>query len=127
MKMSRAGDFGIYIGIAIAIAAGLIWYASVSGPNGSDLFGRWGGLMANTLVLFGYIVRDNRKAWRAPLFWVLVIGLLSAHLVVFTAVLLHARQWKVLWFLVMYPIEVPIFYFARDRIVGLGPPNHRIR
>jgi hypothetical protein len=127
MKMSRAGDFAIYVGIAAAIAVGLIWYSSISGPNGADLFGRWGGLTANTLILFGYIVRDSRQAWRAPLFWVLVIGLLSAHLAVFTAVLLHAREWKVLWFLAMYPIEIPIFYFARDRIVGLGPPNHRIR
>jgi hypothetical protein len=122
----RLRDFLIYIAIALAIGLGIAWYAYAGPPTQSDAIARWGGLALNTIVLFEYMIRDSKPVWRVPAFWVLMLAMLSAHIVVFAAILLHARAWKVLWFLVMYPIEVPIFYFARDRIVGLGLPRHRI-
>lgn len=122
----RAADFAIYIAVAVAFAAGLVWYASASGPNGADLFGRWGGLAINTGILFGYMLKDSRRNWSVPAFWVLTLAMLSAHLVVFTLILLHAQEWKVLWFLVMYPIEIPLFLFFRDRVIGMDPPSHRM-
>lgn len=123
----RAVDLAIYIAVALALAAGLVWYASASGPNGADLFGRWGGLAINTAILFGYIIKDSRENWNVPMLWVLTLAILCAHLLVFTLILLRAQEWKVLWFLLMYPIEIPVFLFFRDRLVGMDPPSRRMR
>ncbi len=123
----RAGDIAVYIAAAVAFAAGLVWYASASGPNGADLFVRWGGLALNTAILFGYLVKDSRRNWNALAFWALTVAMLSAHLVLFTLVLLHTQEWKVLWFLAMYPIEIPLFLFFRDRVITMDPPTHRMR
>jgi hypothetical protein len=126
-RSQRAVDFGLYIAVALALAAGLVWYASASGPNGADQFGRWGGLAINTAILFGYMIKDSRENWNVPTFWVLTLAMLFAHLVVFTLILLHAQEWKVLWLLVMYPIEIPIFLFFRERVIGMDPTSRRMR
>jgi hypothetical protein len=122
----RVRDLVIYILIAIALAAGLVWYATVSGPNGADLFGRWGGLAINTAILFGYLVKDSRRSWHAPNFWRFTITMLFIHLLVFTWILLQIHEWKVLWFFLMYPIEVPLFFFCRNRL-NRGQPGRRRR
>ena len=129
MSMSRvkqrALDFAIYIAIALAVSAGLIWYSAVSPPNGADLFGRWGGLAINTAILYGYMVQDSRALWHRPLFWTIIVSMLCVHLFVFIVVLLRAEEWRVLWFLAMYPTEVPIIIFLRDRIFNAERPKYR--
>ena len=120
-RTERIFDFATYIGIAITFSAGLVWFASASGPNGADQFGRWGGLVINTAILFGYIIKESRPHWHIGSFWMLTIVMFSAHVVVFTAILLHIQEWKVLWFLVMYPIEIPLFGLLLDRIIATRP------
>jgi hypothetical protein len=119
-RSQRVVDFAIYIAVTLTLTAGLVWYASASGPNGADLFGRWGGLAINTAILFGYMINDSREDWSVPVFWVLALAMLCAHVIVFTLILLHAQEWRVLWFLVMYPTEIPVFVFFRKRAPEQG-------
>jgi hypothetical protein len=123
----RAPDFAIYIAVAISLVAGLVWYSSVSGPNGADLFGRWGGLVVNTAVLFAYMIKDGRREWHLRPFWVLTVSLLVAHIAAFTFILLYTPVWKVIWFLAMYPIEVPLFITLRDRVVNADRPSRHLQ
>lgn len=125
MTGKRVRDLLIYIAIALAIGLGIAWYAYSGRPRESDVIARWGGLAVNTVVLFEYLIRESKGAWRAPAFWVAILAMLAAHLVVFAEILLRAREWKVLWFLVMYPIEIPIFYFLRDRIMDKNTTTRR--
>ena len=123
----RAADFVVYVAIALAVGGGVVWYANASGPNGADLFGRWAGLAVNTAILFGYLLKDSRRFWHSRRLWVLLVLMLSAHLVIFSLILLRSTEWKIAWFLVMYPVEVPIFFLLRGRIVDFASTGIRAR
>jgi hypothetical protein len=48
----RAGDFLVYMVIALALAGGTTWYAdSHYERTDSDVFMKWGGLAMNTLLI----------------------------------------------------------------------------
>jgi len=110
----RAADFGIYVVIALACAAGLVWYASASGTDGADSLGRWGGLAINTILLYGFVVKQSREMWHLYSFWLPFAVLLALHIALFSVILVAFSTWRVLWFLAMYPIELPIIAVICD-------------
>lgn len=125
MSGNRVRDVFLYPVIALAIGLGIVWFAYSGPPRESDVIARWGGLGVNTAILFGYMIKDSKGFWRAGLFWTLTVSMLVAHLLVFSYVLLRATEWRVIWFLIMYPVEVPLFLFLRERISPLrqGSPT----
>lgn len=116
---NRMRDFAFYVAIAVAVGITAIVVAQTS--LGHETFIKWGGLIINTLVLFGYFIADSRSLWRCLSFWLLVCALLSIHLAVFSALLVHIVQWKLIWFMVMY-LEIPVFVLCRKRFLS-GIPN----
>lgn len=121
----RAGDFAIYIAIALACAAGLVWYASTSGANGADSLGRWGGLAVNTILLYGFVVRQSREVWHFYSFWLPLAVIFVVHIALFSIMLATVDTWRVLWFLAMYPIELPIIAAICDWSVEKFGRRHR--
>lgn len=108
---SRLKDFILYLTIALVI--GIVAVAIASTKISDDGFVRWGGLLVNTVVIFGYFISDSRSSLRLPSFWAMVCLLFVAHTSAFSLVLLHVKTWKLIWFLVMYP-ELLLFAFVRN-------------
>ena len=104
----RILDFAVYIVIGLGLCAAALWYASNSDEGGADRFAKWGGLAVNTLLLYGYVIKFSRGYLRRRSFWLPLTLLLIAHLGAFAVVLNRVEHWKVLWFIAMYPIEIPI-------------------
>ncbi len=127
MSASRLRDLLVYLVIALVIGLGIVWYAYSGPPRDSNVIARWGGLIVNTAILFGYMINDSRRSWHAPTFWVLAVSMLIVHLAAFSFILVRAEEWKVIWFLVMYPIEIPVFLLLRDRIVNVHRASRRTR
>jgi len=72
-------DWVVYLGIALAIVLGIVFYAdsaSVDAPLPTREF----SLIAFTALVFGYVVKEKRKLWRSPGFWVLLAVFLALHL-----------------------------------------------
>ena len=107
----RLRDVGLYIaiGLGVAMVALVIAQSDIS----HEAFIRWGGLIVNTSVLFGYFIAGSRRFFRKLSFWALTTVLLSLHVVVFVLILTHVNQWKLIWFMVMV-LEVPILLFSRN-------------
>jgi hypothetical protein len=77
---------------------------------------KWGGLVLDTAFIFGFFVNSSRPYLQRQQFWILTACLLTLHLAVFIAVLLHVTVWKLLWFMVMV-LELPVFSRLRDRLL----------
>jgi len=101
----RARDFALYIMIGIAFCVGVVWYSFASNGGGAELIGKWVGLAGTTLILFGYTIRSHRRFIRQLSFWLVMLALLVVHLSVFIIVLEKVEHWKVLWFVLAYPVE----------------------
>lgn len=122
-----ARDFTIYLLIAVTVAFGIVWFASNSEGTRNDIIARWGGLIVNTAILYGYIVKEGRPFWRAWGFWLAVISVLALHALAFIVILQRVEHWSVLWFLFMYPIEIPALAILCDWAVHVtgGQPRYR--
>jgi len=123
----RIRDFAVYLLIALLIALGLVWYAYNSDGTKNDLIARWGGLIVNTVILYGYVVKEGRPFWHAWGFWLAIILVLSLHVLVFSVIFQRVEHWSVIWFLFMYPVEIPVLAIVCDWVVHLtgGQPRYR--
>jgi hypothetical protein len=122
---ARARDFLLYVLIGVVIALGVLWYAEHSDATGAESIGRWGGLTLNTLILYGYVINGSREFWRAWGFWLAATSVLILHLFVFAVIFQHTDHWSVGWFLLMYPIELPVLMITCDWAVHItgGQPR----
>ena len=89
----------------VAVGLGVVWYALRSDGGGADLIGKWVGLAGTTLILFGYAIRTHRCFMQRRSFWLVLLALLFVHLAIFVAILGKVEHWKVLWFVLAYPVE----------------------
>lgn len=105
MTLKRVGDFLLYITIGMLVAFAAIWFASRSDGTETELIGKWAGLVATTLILFGYAIKAHKRFVRKKSFRVMTLSLLAVHVSVFAVVLLKVEHWKVLWFVLTYPVE----------------------
>jgi hypothetical protein len=113
----RALDFLAYVLIAVLIVVGLYFYGAKDGDI--EELGKWGGLAINTLLLFGFVIKQGKLFWGRWLFWVSVASLLLIHLAIFSVVLRSFKHWQMVWFLIMYPLEIPLIGIACDWVLGL--------
>jgi hypothetical protein len=115
----RIRDFALYVLIAIAIGIGIVWFAYTSNEGGSESISRWGGLVLNTVILYGYVLKESRPFWHAWGFWLSFVSMLSLHSLAFIFILQHVEHWSVLWFLFIYPVEIPALAIISDWVVHL--------
>jgi hypothetical protein len=126
--MRRLLNLLIYITIGLAVSSGIIWYAYQTDPvPGNQEILRWGGLAANTALLFGFVISRAKPFWHAWAFWSSVVGVLVVHILLFTILLTQAEHWSASWFLFMYPIEVPLIAILSDWAVHASGAQPRYK
>jgi hypothetical protein len=102
--MKRAYDFVLYLLTALGALFATLWYA-VAGNGDREFFGKWVRLGCMSLILFGYAVQRHRRMIRERWLWIVLLGAAAVHLSVFVLVLRSVSQWKVLWFVIPFPLE----------------------
>ena len=120
--LKRLLDLSLYMLIALAVAVLAVIYAVYGGE--SESFGKWVGFVVNTCILFGYAVKTKWRHHRIHSFWICLAVLIALHLAVFLPILWKVRQWTVMWFLLMYPVEAPAIHVAIEWAVK-SPLNKR--
>ena len=123
----RIRDLGLYLLIAIAVALGVVWFAYRSTGTSDESISRWGGLIVNTAILYGYVLKESRPFWHAWAFWLAIIGVLGLHTSVFIVILQRVDHWSILWFLLMYPVEIPGLAIVCDWAVHVTGAKPRYR
>ena len=100
----RVTDFVLYIVIGLTLGAVVLWFADRGVPR--DDFGRWGGLALFGAILLGSVAANDRDALGRPAFLSVLGVLFAAHLAVFAIALRGVEHWKIIWFALIYPIEL---------------------
>lgn len=107
--------------IGVVLVCFIFYDAEHSLINHRSYF-RWIGLAASSAVTFGFPVKWYRRYGRKKLFWLALLTLLSAHLLIFTVVLLNVDHFGLLWYCIITPFEwaliMPILEDVGD---GLRP------
>jgi hypothetical protein len=127
--MRRLLDFLIYLLIGAALSLAIVAYAYETDPlPGNQDILRWGGLLLNTLLLFGFVIKQSRPFWHAWAFWVILASMLVLHVLVFCVILQRTQHWNASWFLLMYPVEVPLIVIVLDwgvHVSGARPQQYK--
>jgi uncharacterized membrane protein YjjP (DUF1212 family) len=112
--MQLVRRFLLYASLSVLLALGFLGASFVVLNRwGHDDFIRWGGFTGFTLGLFGLFIGESDKHFKQWQFWVLTAVLLAIHLAVYSAILLHAEEWKLTWFMGM-AFEYPVFLYLRN-------------
>ena len=74
---------------------------------------KWLGLIAFTLLLFGYFIGDSRSLWRRGQFWVICGICLLVHMLSFVVLFAHATTFKPIWIGMIGLVEMPILLFLK--------------
>jgi hypothetical protein len=127
MTLKRIRDFAVYIAVGILFSLSVVWYSFTSNGSGTETIGKWVALTGTTLILFCYAVRTHRRFMSQASFWLVILALLVVHLSVFIVILENVEHWKVLWFVLAYPVEniaidAALFVTGHD---VFGPGRHR--
>ena len=96
MKATHVGDFGAYLVIALALGFGALWLADHWHGMPNDFILKWGGLSANTAILYGYFIRWSKRYWHVLGFWLATVSVLIIHLLVFIVILQRVEHWGAL-------------------------------
>jgi len=121
--MRRNWDLVIYILIGCVVAFGAYW-AAVQNVSDEALV-KWGGLALNTSVLFGYAIKQYWRFRRSTVFWAVMGSVLIIHTLIFYLLLRNVHQWRLAWFLIMYPIELPLITVILDSAMRRFGRQHR--
>jgi hypothetical protein len=100
----RLIDFGLYIMVGLAVAVLVLWFADRRVPR--DTFAKWGGLALFSAILLGTVVTNHRHALTRAAFWLSLAGLFTVHVIVSALVLVNVDNWKIIWFGLLYPVEL---------------------
>lgn len=123
MTAKRVRDFALYILIGLAIAVGGVWYGYATVGSDRGWVSKWLGLTIITLILFGYTIKEHKRFISRLSFWLVFLALLVVHLSIFTTILLNVGEWKVVWFVLAYPLE----NFAIDEALALTGHDHLVQ
>jgi len=118
-------DFAAYVLIATLLGGALIWVAEQGNDNTPAQIGKWGGLLANTALLFGTFAGHYKQPWRNHIFWSAAALMLAVHLLGWVVILQRVEHWKSVWFLIMYPIETPVVIAVGERTVTQSTGKRR--
>jgi hypothetical protein len=105
MTLKRARDFAVYIAVGIVFGLAIVWYGFSSDRSGTEAIGKWVGLTGTTLILFGYAIRSHGRFISRLSFWLVILASLVVHLSVFIVILENVQRWKVVWFVLAFPLE----------------------
>lgn len=98
--------------IAGALAlAGLVYFLVIEVGGGQlshDQIVKWTGLAVFTPIVFGFVVKRNRRYWHAKVFWVVIVSLLILHIGCFLALFRFIPEWRMFWFFVVCTLEIPL-------------------
>jgi hypothetical protein len=92
----------------------LVLFAAFAFQVNHDTYIRWGGLVLNTAIIFGFFISYSSQYLRKMKFWTLTICFLTVHAIAWIIFLEHVGEWKLSWFSVMV-FELPVFWYLRDR------------
>jgi hypothetical protein len=93
--------FFVYIGIALVVL--VVFGVTIVLSKGAKISGDWIALTIYTSGLFWVTIRQSRRYWRRPGFWLAIAGLLVVHLLAFVAILRAYPQFRGIWF---WPIVI---------------------
>ena len=81
-RLSRMIDLTLYVLIAVVVVASAGLYGVYQAKTGqkAGLPIKWVGFAVLTVIIFGYVLFDNRTFWHRPLFWGIVLVVLVVHL-----------------------------------------------
>jgi hypothetical protein len=105
MTAHRICDFVLYIAIGLLAGTSIMWLAFHTDRSGAAKIFKWLGLAANTLIVFGYTIKENRIFWKRGSFWWMMSLLLFVHLSVFVTVLCRIDELRPFWWIVIIPME----------------------
>ena len=114
-------DVGVGLGI-ITAAALLLVFSIVTGKGVPS---RWGAFAVFTPFVFWFVVRQSRRHWHQPSFWLATTVLLVAHIGLFVFVLTRYPDWPPIWFAPVSIVEVGLFSLTLDKLVARGWRRHR--
>ena len=60
---------------------------------------QWVSLAAFTPLIFWSAVRVSKDYWRRPMYWLLLAGLLTLHILGFVILLQECPGWRAVWFI----------------------------
>lgn len=118
--MRRIRDAVIYLAVGVGVVMAILVASSASSLRGSDVFPRWGGLIATTVIVFAYAVANNRQYHGRTLFWSFLAFLIAMHLGLFAWLLVTADEWRLVWWVAVTPIEYLIVSILLRLFFGQG-------
>ncbi len=71
-------------------------------------WGNWVGFLILTSALFGYVIKRYRRSWRSAVFWATLAGFLVVHVTSFWIIVGYIDRWKMVWSLMIWPIEFAV-------------------
>jgi hypothetical protein len=104
MTVQRALDFVVYTVIGAVMVLAIFWLAEHD-IGGGDGIVRWGGLGLTTAIIFihfAWSYRRHAKHWSA---WAVILGLLSARVLIFVAVQAAVSDWRAFYWGLLLPVD----------------------
>ena len=101
----------------LVLASLLLWYAPVR-PLPWVPSIRWWSLAGTTAVVFWVAVKQYRRHWHRPSFWLKVSGLLALHLLAYVVILIKVPEWRLLWFVPPSVIEGGVLVLLLDKFIS---------
>jgi hypothetical protein len=92
--------------VALVIGSGASWMLRHNILYPGPSFEKWFGLGFNTIILFGWLIKEERRLWSNRVFWTTLGAWLAIHLGVFYVILSRFGQWRLFWFFVISTAEV---------------------
>jgi hypothetical protein len=115
MGSKRIRDLFIEIAIAVVIVTALVTF-KFEHPN-TNLHWNVIALVANTAIVFGYLITWFRDVWRKPQFWAWLLALLSGHLIVYAVVLSRIPEFPLVYYAIANVGELALLApLLRERI-----------
>jgi hypothetical protein len=94
---------------ALLIGSGAYWMLKHNIVPSGPSFEKWAGLAFNTIILFGWVIKEGRRLWSNRVFWATLGALLAIHLGAFYVILSRIEQLRLFWFFVICTAEwIPI-------------------
>ncbi len=92
--------------VALVIGSGAYWVLKHNVRFSQTSFEKWLGLAFNTIALFGWLIKEERRLWSNRVFWATLGALLAIHLGAFYIILRRIEQLRLFWFFVICITEV---------------------
>ncbi len=114
----RVRDIMLEVVVAVALVTGGIVYVA-SHPRSSL---NWAGvaLLANTVVVFGYLISWFRAEWRRLVFWAMLVVLLLGHVLIYIFVVSRISQLPLAYYLVLTTMELALFQLILRKLLNTG-------